>query len=282
MKIRRSQTPICLNSKYVTTLKLTPPLPEQVKALFKPLEHNLASVSIMRGLTASDVYVDSVDATWAVTYSNSRILVSGDIDCPELVKAVQDVVDTGVKTGRKGFVIYYPVGSEKGGIGEHIRGINPYPNLRNYYVLEAGKTGYPVNLPQGYSIQRISYDFLEKGFKNTELVMEEMRSERASVDDFIDKSFGFCGIQGDVIASWCMSEYNTGNRFEIGIETHTEHRRKGLAFQTARACINHGVETGYDSVGWHCWKKNEASNRSALSLGFKHILEYPVEYLEVK
>lgn len=263
-------------------LELDPPLSEGYHEIFKPLEHNLVSVSVLRGLTQSKVYVDSTEPTWMVTYSNSRILVSGDFEHPEAVMAVHQVVDSGAKAGRRGFVVYYPSGLKKGGIGEHIQGIAPYPNWRNYYVLEPSKTRYELDLPKGYRIEQITHDFLGKGYENTELVADEMQSERAGVDDFLKKSFGFCALKGEEIAAWCMSEYNVDNRFEIGIETHPDHRRKGLAILTAKACINHGKKLGFKSVGWHCWKNNEPSNRTSLRLGFKHVLEYPVEYLEVR
>ena len=262
-------------------LELLPLLPKAFNRLFKPLEHNLSSVSILRGLTRSKVYADSLEPSWVVTYSNSRILVSGDINDAGVVEAVQRIVDGGVKAGRRGFVIYYPVGVEKTGIGEQIQGVTAYPNMRNYYTLEPNETGYQVKPPMGYKVDQITESLLSKGYWNTDLVMNEMRSERASVEDFLEKSFGFCILLGDKIAAWCMSEYNVDNRFEIGIETHQDHRRKGLALQTARACINHGLKHGYTRVGWHCWVKNLESNMLAQRLGFKHILQYLVEYLEV-
>jgi GNAT superfamily N-acetyltransferase len=263
-------------------LELEHPFPESFDELFHVLEHNLSSVSIIRGYTGSKIYADSMHPTWLVTYSNSRILVSGDLGKPEVVDAVQRVVDNGVESGRRGFVIYYPKDPKKTGLGESIQSITPYPNLRNYYVLLLGNKANQGKLPKGYRIEQITKTLLEEGLENTELVENEMRSERKSVQDFLDKSFGFCAISGDVIAAWCMSEYNADNRFEIGIETHTDHRRKGLALQTARACINHGIEKGYTQVGWHCWVKNEESNELAKRLGFKHVLNYPVEYLEVE
>jgi len=262
-------------------LELEHPIPVSFNELFHVLEHNLSSVSIMKGLTGSKVYADSLYPTWLVTYSNSRILVSGDLGNPEVVDAIQRVVDKGVESGRRGFVIYYPKDPKKTGIGERIQNIIPYPNLRNYYVQELGKKTNPVKQLTGYRIEQITDSLLEEGYENNELVENEMRSERKSVQDFLDKSFGFCAIHGDVIAAWCMSEYNANNRFEIGIETHPDHRRKGLALQTARNCINHGIENGYTQVGWHCWVKNEPSNKLAKRLGFKHVLNYPVEYLEV-
>jgi hypothetical protein len=185
----------------------------------------------LRGLTASKVYADALDPTWVVTYSNSRILGSDDVEHPDLVNTVQRIIDNGIKAGRRGFVIYHPSGTEITVIGEHIRGINPYPNWRNYYGLEPENTGYQIGLSNGYRIEQITDAFQEKKYQNTDLVESEMRSERASVADFLEKSFGFCALQGDVLASWCMSEYNADNRFEIGIATHPDHRRKGLALQ---------------------------------------------------
>jgi GNAT superfamily N-acetyltransferase len=261
-------------------LKLKPPISNAYKHLFDAHTHNLAAISIYRGLSDVNVYVDS-DASWLVTRVNHRVLVSGDYMSSEAIEAVQRVVEEGITSGRRGFVIYYPSDVENTGIGEHIHGVKPYPNQRNYYRLELGKSGYPVDLPDGYRIERVTEDFLGQGYENNGLVSEEMMSERANVADFLEKSFAFCALLGDVIVAWCMSEYNAGGGFEIGIETHEDHRRKGLAVQTARACFNNGVEKGFRYVGWHCWKKNEPSNKTALRLGFKHVLEYPVEYLEV-
>lgn len=260
--------------------KLKPPISEAYKRLFEAQKHNLAATSIYRGLSDVNVYVDT-DSSWLVTRVNHRILVSGECLSSEAIEAVQRVVEEGTASGRRSFVIYYPSNAESDGIGEHIQNVKPYPNQRNYYRLDLGKSGFSIDLPEGYRVELVTNDFLEQGYVNTELVSEEMMSERAGVPDFLEKSFAFCALQGDVIAAWCMSEYNSEGGFEIGIETHEDHRRKGLAVQTARACFNYGIEKGYNYVGWHCWKKNEPSNKTALRLGFKHVLEYPVEYLEV-
>lgn len=260
--------------------KLIPPISDTYKHLFDAHMHNLAAKSIYRGLSDVNVYVGQ-DAFWLVTRVNHRILVSGDYMSSEAIDAVHKVVEEGIASGRRGFVIYYPSNAENTGIGEHIQGVKPYPNQRNYYRLELEKSVFSIDLPEGYRIERVTKDFLEQGYVNTELVSEEMMSERTSVPDFLEKSFAFCALQGDVIAAWCMSEYNSDGGFEIGIETHEDHRRKGLAVQTARACLHYGIEKGYNYVGWHCWKKNELSNKTALRLGFNYVLEYPVEYCEV-
>jgi RimJ/RimL family protein N-acetyltransferase len=73
-----------------------------------------------------------------------------------------------------------------------------------------------------------------------------------------------------------MSEYNLGDRCELGIATIEKYQRKGLATQVARAVIRHAVGQGIHNIGWHCWSDNEPSIRTALKIGFKHGLDYPV------
>ena len=262
-------------------LILESPFPNSIHKILETHRHNLSSVSILSGSTKSQVYTDSVDPTWAVTSFNSRILVAGNIEAPELLEAVQLVVDSGIASGRRGFVIYYPADTGTTNIGKQIRGVTPFLNQRNYYTLKL-ETKKESVIPEGYRIELITPDFLKQGYKNTELVSSEMVSERASVEDFLEKSYGFCALYDDTITSWCMSEYNVDQRFEIGIETHPDYRQKGLATQTAISCINHGLEKGYSMVGWHCWKRNIESNKLAQKLGFEHVLEYPAEYLEVR
>jgi RimJ/RimL family protein N-acetyltransferase len=125
----------------------------------------------------------------------------------------------------------------------------------------------------------VDRSILSLGLRNTHLVIDEMRSERPTAEDFLEKSFGFCAVAGNEIAGWCMSEYNTGDRFEIGVETVEEHRRRGLALQTSKATISHGAARGYRLVGWHCWADNTASNKLAQALGFSHVCEYPAYVL---
>lgn len=66
---------------------------------------------------------------------------------------------------------------------------------------------------------------VNKHLKNTGALVKEMQSERQSVRDFLDKSFGLCLVQGDGIVSWSLSEYNSEDRCEVGIATVEGYRR---------------------------------------------------------
>ena len=115
------------------------------------------------------VYSDSLEPTWAATYSNSRILVTGDTENPELITAVQKIVDAGIASGRKGFVIYYPKDAKKHSIGEQIQDVKHYPNPRNYYVLEP-KEPMNIDVPDSFSVEQITESILDQGYRNTDLV----------------------------------------------------------------------------------------------------------------
>jgi RimJ/RimL family protein N-acetyltransferase len=67
----------------------------------------------------------------------------------------------------------------------------------------------------------------------------------------------------------------------LGIETVERYQRKGLATQVSRAVIGHAVGHGVYDIGWHCWKNNEPSVRTALRIGFKHVLDYPISEVKV-
>ena len=110
-------------------------------------------------------------------------------------------------------------------------------------------------------------------------VVEEMRSERLTVEAFFERSFGYCVVREGAIVGWCMSEYNAGDRCELGIGTAEEHRRRGLATLSGSAVIREAVSRGITDIGWHCHERNMASVATADRLGFTRVLEYQVAWV---
>jgi hypothetical protein len=45
-------------------------------------------------------------------------------------------------------------------------------------------------------------------FPGCEDLLEEMSSDRESVEAFLDNSFGVVALKEDPLAGWCHSEYN--------------------------------------------------------------------------
>lgn len=82
-----------------------------------------------------------------------------------------------------------------------------------------------------------------------------------------DGSFG-CRVlhQGEEV-SRCLPDMVSGERSEIGVWTHPDFRRRGLAFAAARAALAGARRAGISSVGWHCHGSNRGSIRLAEQLG---------------
>jgi len=103
-----------------------------------------------------------------------------------------------------------------------------------------------------------------------------MQSERISVQEFLEKSFGYSTRIDDEIVGWCMSEYNTANRCELGIATVGAYRRQGIATLLGKALIKHALAQDINCIGWHCWADNKPSIATARKLGFEKCFEYQV------
>lgn len=255
-------------------VQLPPGETRRAEALFKDMLHNLAVASILSGSTASTVMVDDVDRPRAaVTWSGSRIYVAGDTG-GDLFSSLETIAWRAEAKSSGVNVVYLSPEANCDRLME-LEGFQAVHRTRNYYEVDAAERGWVAEPPQGYTLHMVDRSLLSMGLKNTDLVIDEMRSERPTVEEFMEKSFGFCAVAGGEIACWCMSEYNTSTRFEIGTETAKEHRRKGLALQTAKATIGYGTTRGYRFVGWHCWTDNVGSNELARALGFSHVCEYP-------
>lgn len=254
--------------------------------IFTPLKNHAAIGSILCGLTDSQVFVDHREhPQCALTWTKSRIYLSGELSSEEVHRVAETIGDKikrdGIRRGARHFILYYDAEMHLPGLFQQLNRVKVYPDTRNYYQLDARTLEWSEASLDRFRLEVIDRSFLDSGYKNLEKVREEMCSERDSVEEFLEKSVGVCGVTGDEVASWCMSEYNHGDRYEIGIATAEKHRRQGLATATADALIKLCLGRGFNHVGWHCWRRNTPSNMTAQRLGFKLVESYPVYFLEV-
>jgi RimJ/RimL family protein N-acetyltransferase len=251
--------------------------------IFNPLKYHAAIASILSGLTDSRVFVDNRDhPRCALTWTKSRIYLSGELgkDLQRAAATIRDKIrDDTIRRGARRFILYNDTSIPLTGLLQLLDGVKVNPDTRNYYELDAKTREWNEARPDGYRLETIDRRFLNSGYKNLDKVREEMCSERDSVEEFLEKSMGVCGVVGNEVASWCMSEYNHGDGYEIGIATAEIHRRKGLATATADALMKLCLGRRFSHVGWHCWKRNTPSNRTAQRLGFRFVESYPVHVL---
>ncbi len=256
--------------------------------VFSPLTHHAAIGSILSGLTDSRIYVDDRDEPrCALTWTKSRIFLSGDLSDEDNRRRAAETIGNKIRLdslhrGARYFIVYVDPKISPLDLFELLDDVKIHQDTRNYYELDAREREWFKAHLDEFRLEVIDRRFLRSPYGNLDQVKEEMCSERSSVEDFLEKSVGVCGVIGDEIVSWCMSEYNHCSRYEIGIATVEEHRRRGLATITAGVLMKRCLERGFSRVGWHCWQRNEPSNRTALKLGFRFVESYPVYVLEVK
>ena len=104
----------------------------------------------------------------------------------------------------------------------------------------------------------------------------EMVSERPSVEDFLQRSFGVCLLHDGAVVGFCLSEYNWAGRCEVGVWTAEAHRQRGLGKLMSLALVEQAMQRGYTEVGWHCWANNLPSAALACSAGFALQRDYLV------
>ncbi len=257
---------------------------DKARALFKSPSIHLAVERILAGGTASPIYVDNIhEPKSAVTWTSNRVYVAGDFEDKDFIEGLNVVMNSqflrAYLIGDR-FVFYpdnvgwIPV------IKQQFWDTKIAEGMRRYYEADI-EDEMTVTALNGFEITEVSKALLLKPLKNIERLMMEMMSEQETVEAFLDKSFGVAAVTDEDMAGWCLSENNTGGRFEVGVETVEEHCCKGVATALTQALGKMGVKKGFHRMGWHCWASNEASNATARRVGFKLVAEYPAVRIDL-
>jgi GNAT superfamily N-acetyltransferase len=130
-----------------------------------------------------------------------------------------------------------------------------------------------VHTAEGFVIQEVTPDLVASTLEGKEDLLEEMCSERETVEAFLENSFGIVAFQEQTLAGWCLSEYNHNGQCEIGIATMPPFQKQGLAKATTYAFIKLAEGVGINKILWHCFKSNQASQRTAMKSGFELLHE---------
>lgn len=251
--------------------------------LISDAPHDLAVGAIAAGRAAGRVFADDnnhprfalVSPHWGRLYLLGE---AGTAAASAVRQVLEDVIRPVARAaGAKVFTLTYPAGWERY-VPQVLRG-KPAVQAQRQYYFWAGADYPSASLPAGFTLHSADVDLLGRsGIENLELLRDEMASERSSVDDFLARSFGIVAIKEDQLAGWCLSEYNTDTRCEVGIATLEPFQRRGLAAAMGAAFLDMARSRGVSEVGWHCWKQNIPSATTALKIGLRHVADYPVHF----
>lgn len=124
-------------------------------------------------------------------------------------------------------------------------------------------------LPDGYAIERMNKVIVEQLLK--EAWSKDHSSNFKDINDFLANGVGFVAVyEGKPVAA--ASSYTIyDNGVEIQIDTHVDHRKKGLAEAVAAALVLNCLNTGKTP----CWDAaNLTSEHIAKKIGFVPKGEY--------
>ena len=268
--------------------EISPTENQLARPLFHNMERSHALVeALFEGCAAARLFVDDFAAPQAgVIVCNSRILCAGAAAQVDFLNEMEhifadELIPAHIARGNDAYLMYSSNEAWNTALANLFPTRDFYHATRQYYEISEFAPTLDLQLPDGYSMQLITPEFLSGDIAGLDAVREEMCSERASVEDFLARSFGLCPIHSNEVAGWCMSEYNVGERCEIGIATAPNHQRKGIATLATWAFLAEAHRRGYTRVGWDCWTRNVPSAATARKAGFTLIEEYPAVVVEL-
>lgn len=257
---------------------------EKVRPIFTIMDYNLVVTSMIECKSPAKIYVDHpTRPRMALAWKKSKVYLAGAPQEKDTIGALRRLFDETIYPGvvaadlENDFTVRYAPNDWETKIETILPGKTLIKGRRQFYTLKQLKHDWRKLLPGDFTLLPVDADLLRKThLKNLDRLIEEMQSERDSVDDFLRYSFGICLVHGDELVGWCLSEYNCGNRCEVGIETVEGYRRQGVATLTASALIELALSRDIPRIGWHCWADNEGSIATAKKVGFEKVRDYSV------
>lgn len=244
--------------------QLDPAQFDKIAPLFRALDIHLATRALFAGTTRAQVWVDDpLNPRMALAQLGHRLFLTGTPRA-EFAKTWSDW--RAQHRAHAPFVVYYAPDAWTEFFDKATR------RAREYYRWANSRE---ATLPPGFTLRWVDAALLENSsLENVAALKEEMCSERASVDDFLARSFGVVALDNHALAGWCLSEYNTDHACEIGIATMEPYQRRGIATAMTTAFIAHAHARGITEIGWHCYASNRASSATACRAGFERVHEY--------
>ena len=260
---------------------LNPDSYELVRPLLLGMDFHLVGRSILAKQTPVQIFVDNHEHPKAIfAQAGHRYILAGDPEIDSFNLGIRKlfanvIVPRALAEGQEGFAIYYDSAAWEEKMQALLMDKEIIHADREYYTCKELKHKWQDFMPEGFQLQMVDADLLANAdLKHLDTLKEEMTSERPSVDDFLAKSFGVCAIHENELAGWCLSEYNADGRCEIGIETTSDYRQRGLGTALTLAFLEHALSNGISEVGWHCYKRNAPSAQTARKAGFDKICDY--------
>jgi len=259
---------------------------QKAQPLFDELQWNLVTKAVIAGNSPGRIFTDNVEnPESAFMCTVEGYYLAGNHNNDEFNRSLNILIFERLFTGdtvRKDetdVAIGFHPDAWKEKMPIIFKGRAPLPTARRHYICtEVNENRWKAHMPHGFQIQQIDQKLLQiPQLGVPEHVTEWMKTNWGSTSNFLKKGFGFCTLHGKQVVSWSIADCTSGNACEIGIHTHEDYRRQGLATLTAAAAVDYALSNEFTQVGWHCDEYNVGSIGVAEKVGFKLERKY-VQY----
>jgi len=259
-----------------------------VESLFAPFDYSLSIRAAIEGNNPGRIFVDDCNnPQTALALTVEGYLLCGDHTNPETNRAIKRLFEDLIFTG-----IVYINGDESMSLAVHPESWEmKLPELipthevekinRYHYLCRKLQYDWRVTIPEGYTVRRVDKEFLnDDRITFPEIVRDWMDIEDMwwTLENFLNKGISYAVLHNNEVVSWCTPDCVAGDRIDIGIFTHPDHRRLGLACIAVAATVEQCFHQGFKSVGWHCNADNTASWKTAEKVGYTRNREYAYYY----
>jgi RimJ/RimL family protein N-acetyltransferase len=253
----------------------------RLRHLFGGLDHNLAIASILEGNTLGCIFVDEHEAARTALLWNRQeaLYLAGDPTGPGVLDGLHSVIqETILPDARRRYIPLLSLqtcpAEWESYLPRILDGCQIEKANRSLYLLKQDHLEFSYSLQPGYTIQRIDANLLESDLVNRNQVQMWIESFWPSTGAFLEHGFGFCVVGRYAVASWCLSVFTSGSRYELGVATDEAYRNHGFAGIVAASCLDHCLENGFVPE-WHCWEDNYPSVKVAEKIGLQLSMTYP-------
>ena len=261
---------------------------ERVRSLFQDFDYSLSIKAAIEGNNPGRIYVDDVaHPRTAFALTVEGYLLAGDNSNAQTNEALRRLLKEQIFTGK-----VYVNGDWSLSLAVHpdtweakLPALIPTYEVekieRYHYLCRAVKFDWRKYVPEGYTVRRVDRTLLEDAQAfSLDAVREWMDINETwwTEENYLVKGVSFVVMWEGKAVTWCTPDCVAGDRIDIGIFTHRDHRRKGLATVAVAATVEHCLSHGFSAVGWHCNAINEGSWKTAEKVGFTRNREYAYYY----
>ena len=242
--------------------------------------------SILAGNSKGELWVNSVqNPTVALVYSHpvggfSIMGMPEDYKC--FLKFLKENLFVELK--EKGFN-YFEFSVEEGSLEKQL--LETFSEKRinqedEFYFRKYNKS--EINSLNNYKIIPVDLEMINQlnseGYKNPGFVTTRILESWESYDQFLNNSLAFIAVKEKMIAGVIVGTAIYEKVLAIDIETHQDHRKKGVAKTLTQHFVNACIQKERIPQ-WNCVDSNIASRNTAESLGFQLIKKKPFYWFKI-